>query len=434
MKNTHYLTAFAFLLSFIVFAQTPQGFNYQAVVRNTNGSVIANQSVSFRISIRQGTANGNLVYKETDTATTNQFGLASFEIGKGIPLTGNFGLINWALGLYFLQVEFDAAGGTNYTDMGASQLWSVPYALYAKTSGSGSGGNTGATGPTGSTGATGSGGGTTGPTGVNGNTGATGYTGATGPTGATGVTGLQGSGGGATGATGPTGPTGSQGSGGGATGNTGPTGATGNGVTGPTGSQGVTGIAGTTGATGATGTGGGWTDYAIYYEQVTTNSTPLTTLTSSSWTSREITHTQTQVGSGISLNGHIITLQPGIYHVSATSQWAWNSTYNSSYNFSYITASAALRLRNTSTNSTLVSGKSQKVTDVCQTLNGSILQKPYFLDLEGVFTVSTVTTIELQQYLNCTLSPPATGSVNAGNPASTGEDEVYALLSIQKIN
>lgn len=400
-----WLTTVLILFYTTLSAQVPQSFNYQAIVRNAGGQIVANQGINVRLTIRQGSPTGNIVYRETQQDTTNEFGLATFAIGNGTIVAGNFSLINWALGNYYLQVELDVAGGSNFADMGTSQLLSVPYALYAKTSGSGSGGVTGHTGPTGPTGATGGGSGATGPTG------------ASGPTGATGPTGAMGSGAGATGPTGPTGATGATGSGAGATG--------------PTGSQGATGV---TGATGVAGTGGGWTDYAIYNERVTVNSSPLTTLTASTWTSREITHTETQVGSSIIRNGHTLTIQPGTYHVSASSEWAWNSVYNASFNYSYITAYAGLRLRNTSSNSTLVIGKNQKVTDVCQTLNGSVLQKQYLLDLEGIFTVSAVTTIELQQYLNCTLSPTATGSVNAGNPAITGEDEIYATLSIQKIN
>ena len=37
-----------------VFAQTPKGFNYQAVVRNAAGQLMANRTVSVRIAIVQG--------------------------------------------------------------------------------------------------------------------------------------------------------------------------------------------------------------------------------------------------------------------------------------------------------------------------------------------------------------------------------------------
>ena len=170
------------------FAQAPQKFNYQGVARDNSGNVLPNQNIGLRLSIRQGTPTGTIVYRETHSASTYQFGLFDIEAGGGTVISGVFSSINWSSGPYFFQTEMDASGGTNYLNLGTSQLLSVPYALYAETSGSGgSTGATGSTGPVGETGATG----VTGPTGV----------GTTGPTGPTGV--------GTTGPTGPTGPAGS---------------------------------------------------------------------------------------------------------------------------------------------------------------------------------------------------------------------------------
>ncbi len=66
-------TLILFLLTISVIAQAPQAFKYQAVVRDNTGEVMANKSVSFRISIHEGSATGTIVYQETDTTTTNQF-------------------------------------------------------------------------------------------------------------------------------------------------------------------------------------------------------------------------------------------------------------------------------------------------------------------------------------------------------------------------
>lgn len=150
-------------------AQAPQKVNYQSVVRDALGDIQPNMPVSFKFSIRDQTANGAILYQETQATTTNVLGIATLLIGNGIPQQGNFSSINWANGSKFLQVELALAGG-GYTDMGTTQLVSVPYALYAETAGNGGGGATGATGATGPTG----------PAGLNGNTGATGATGPTG--------------------------------------------------------------------------------------------------------------------------------------------------------------------------------------------------------------------------------------------------------------
>ena len=122
------------LLPSFSFAQAPQAFKYQTIVRDNSGNILANHAVSFRISLLQGTSTGASVFTETQTATTNQFGLANLSIGLGTLVSGNFSTISWGTNNYFVEIEFDAAGGTNYTLMGTSQLLSVPYALYAQSS------------------------------------------------------------------------------------------------------------------------------------------------------------------------------------------------------------------------------------------------------------------------------------------------------------
>ncbi|HLP19435.1 MAG TPA: collagen-like protein, partial [Chitinophagales bacterium] len=233
--NTLFKTAFTLLLAVIagaVFAQAPAQMNYQAVVRNTAGNPVADGTpVSLKFTIHDLTSTGTPVYTETIATTANQFGLVNVQIGS----SNNLGTVNWGNGAKYLQVEVQLNGTGTYTDMGASQLISVPYALYAANSNVGPAGPTGPAGLEGPTGAAGNTG-ATGPTGNNGDTGPTGATGvgggATGPTGATGLSGPTGNNGN-NGDTGPTGPTGATGAGGG---NTGPTGPTGN-----TGSAGATG-------------------------------------------------------------------------------------------------------------------------------------------------------------------------------------------------
>ena len=112
-------------------AQAPAAFKYQAVVRNSAGTVIANQNVSFRIGILQGSVSGAVAYSESHVATTNNFGLVSLEIGQGAAPMGNLAELDWSAGPYFVKIEVDPAGGTDYIEMSTTQLLSVPYALYA---------------------------------------------------------------------------------------------------------------------------------------------------------------------------------------------------------------------------------------------------------------------------------------------------------------
>ena len=63
------------------------------------------------------------------------FGLVNLEIGNGTIEIGVFENIDWGNRLHFLKIRMDATGGTNYQLMGTTQLMSVPYALYAESSG-----------------------------------------------------------------------------------------------------------------------------------------------------------------------------------------------------------------------------------------------------------------------------------------------------------
>ena len=88
-------------------------------------------NISIRISIKDITATGTTLYSETHSATTNQFGLFTLPVGSGTVVSGTFASINWATNAKFMKVEMDPTGGSSYTDMGTSQLLSVPYALVA---------------------------------------------------------------------------------------------------------------------------------------------------------------------------------------------------------------------------------------------------------------------------------------------------------------
>lgn len=126
----------------LVSAQAPEKMSYQAVMRNTSGQLLANQNIGVKVSVLQGSPAGTVVYSERLTGTTNVNGLISLEIGTGTVLSGTYATINWPSGNYYLKTETDPTGGTSYTITGTSQLLSVPYAMYAKTSGSSGGGFT----------------------------------------------------------------------------------------------------------------------------------------------------------------------------------------------------------------------------------------------------------------------------------------------------
>ena len=253
-----------FLINSSILAQAPQKMSYQAVIRNSNDSLLVSTPVGMRISLVQGSPSGTVVFSETQTATTNANGLVSLQIGMGTAVSGTFTGINWAAGPYYVKTETDLAGGTNYTIISSNELLSVPYALF---SANGTAGPEGPQGPQGLTGATGPQGeqGPMGPMGPMG-WGMPGMEGPMGPQGEQGPMGPMGPMGwgmpGMDGMPGPMGPQGEQGPQGlqgltGATGLTGPQGIAGtNGNDGATGAQGPQGIAGTNGNDGATGAQG----------------------------------------------------------------------------------------------------------------------------------------------------------------------------------
>jgi hypothetical protein len=120
------------LIGYNLHAQVPQAFNYQAVCRDTNGTPLAQQVVTYRASVLQGSPSGTVVYRETHTDTTNVYGISTLKIGRGTPVQGTFASIPWGSGSYYLSIDMDPAGGSNYRNLGAPELLSVPYALQSK--------------------------------------------------------------------------------------------------------------------------------------------------------------------------------------------------------------------------------------------------------------------------------------------------------------
>jgi hypothetical protein len=117
-----------------LYAQSPQGFNYQAVARDAAGELVANKSLQIRATIYSGSSGSNLEYQETHGVATNANGLFSLIVGEGSPGSGQFSTLKWGDKNHHLQIEVDAGNG--YVVMGKIQLQSVPYALFAANTGS----------------------------------------------------------------------------------------------------------------------------------------------------------------------------------------------------------------------------------------------------------------------------------------------------------
>jgi uncharacterized protein (TIGR02145 family) len=131
MKKLYTLLALAITL--IVTAQAPQGFNYQATIRNNSGQLLLNQNVQVIFNILSNSATGTIVYSESHSVTTDDLGHINLVVGQGTAITGTFSTINWGSGNYYLGIELNTGAG--YVAMGTTQLISVPYALYANSAG-----------------------------------------------------------------------------------------------------------------------------------------------------------------------------------------------------------------------------------------------------------------------------------------------------------
>ncbi len=119
------------LFTFNANAQAPERFPYQAVIRNNAGDVLKDRPVNIRVHLLQDTTL-EMVYGETHSVKTNEFGLVGLEIGNGDSLHGNFSSINWKSGNVYIEIALKE-DENDYTVMGTTQLLSVPYAYYAKT-------------------------------------------------------------------------------------------------------------------------------------------------------------------------------------------------------------------------------------------------------------------------------------------------------------
>ena len=124
-------------------SQMPKAFSYQAVVRNSQGKVIAKQPVGIKVEILQGSTEGTVVYAETQTPESSQTGTVNLLIGTGTATEGTFADIDWGAATYFLRISMDVQGGSSYEVVSTTQMLPVPYALYAEKAGSVVNGGTG---------------------------------------------------------------------------------------------------------------------------------------------------------------------------------------------------------------------------------------------------------------------------------------------------
>lgn len=119
----------------IAFAQAPENFRHQLIVRDASNQQISNTAVALQLSILQGSSLGSPVYRETFSLATNANGLLSLTVGTGTLVSGDLKTIDWSDGPYFIETAIDVDNGTNYTLVNSKEIVSLAYAFFSDTAG-----------------------------------------------------------------------------------------------------------------------------------------------------------------------------------------------------------------------------------------------------------------------------------------------------------
>src|ERR1700739_2725986 len=100
---------FVWLSNLLSVAQAPpEGINYQAIARNNSGKALSHAHLKIRFTIKDILPNGIVLFQETQTDTTNLYGLFTLVIGNGTQISpAPFSAINWGNGNKYLEVEVD---------------------------------------------------------------------------------------------------------------------------------------------------------------------------------------------------------------------------------------------------------------------------------------------------------------------------------------
>jgi len=118
------------LIATATFAQVPQGFSYQAVVRDAQNAVVSNKQMDITLTITANVGGVDVSsYSEKHTVTTNANGMFSLVVGKGASQQ-KFSDIKWNIpnAIYSMETVTEFGKGT-------TQLVSVPFAFYAAQAG-----------------------------------------------------------------------------------------------------------------------------------------------------------------------------------------------------------------------------------------------------------------------------------------------------------
>ena len=138
------LLLFTLLLSTLSFGQDRNGISYQALIINPNveqlpgqdnhHAPLTNTDICFQFHIIN--SSGNYEYSESQSVTTDAYGMVNLVIGTGLPIGAiTWEAVAWSAEAKSLKVDLDITGAcTSFTELSNQQLTSVPFALYSPAS------------------------------------------------------------------------------------------------------------------------------------------------------------------------------------------------------------------------------------------------------------------------------------------------------------
>lgn len=130
--NMRKLSAAAAALTMALTVSAGNGFPYLAILRNADGSFIANRNVALTVSIATGSADATPIYTERHNVVSDERGTVEATVGEGQPLVNEFDAIDWGSGeSYYMTVEALPEGGDAVVS--SQQMLSVPMAATAET-------------------------------------------------------------------------------------------------------------------------------------------------------------------------------------------------------------------------------------------------------------------------------------------------------------
>ncbi len=125
MKKYYIILLVAILFSVITMAQETQKnfINYQGVARNSENTLMEQETLEIGIALKFGRANATAVYAENHTVTTDTNGVFSLLIGDGSPVIGDYNSLPWGSKATFVAVSI------NGNEIGITEMMAVPYAI-----------------------------------------------------------------------------------------------------------------------------------------------------------------------------------------------------------------------------------------------------------------------------------------------------------------